>query len=183
MPKVFLPWIIAAAVAAVLAAGALVVRTFPWARPSVCAQGEYGVDYETCVQCIGAEAYCRQVWGDGRQPYATPTVSPGVDQSPAPASTPSCNAYTQSYEVCLRCINRPFCDQLFRRAGAPTVTPTPSPKPSPTPMKSPSVSPTPTPSPTPIPSPTPTPNCNEYTQNYQTCLQCINKAFCDQLFD
>lgn len=141
-----------------------------------CQGGEYGVDYATCVKCIGAEDYCRQIWLEFAD-EATPTLIPTVN----------CNEYTQSYETCLACINQAYCDQIFRR-GTQTTTPLPETS-SPTPTAKPksTAKPAPVSTPmatsTPTPTPTPTVNCNEYTQNYQTCLACINQAFCDQLFD
>lgn len=185
MPKVFLPWLIGAAVAAAVAAGALVVRTLPWARPAVC-EYPYGVDYETCVQCITSEASCEQIWGEGRQPYRVPTPTPNPTSEPAATPTPtrSCNDYAVDEETCRRC-NPTVCDALFGRRTSPAPTPTPTPTKKPQ-AGSPSPTAESTPTPTPTPSPTSEPlSCNYYDTDYATCLRCMpnNQAFCDELFN
>lgn len=176
-------------------------------RPEVCQQYPYGIDYETCVQCISAEPYCRDIWREGRQPYATPT--PLSSPTPTPESGGQglggyssvedlCahESYGIDYDTCVQCISAPaHCASAWGSprptSTPPETTPTPTPTPRPTatpkPTSTPTVTPeaTPTPTPAPTSSPTPAYDCDGgYGGSYDECMWCgiVPPWYCEGLF-
>lgn len=178
--KVF--WVIS--VVAILTAGLAGLRVRLENENDPCYGGQYGTNYEECIGCIQNESYCASVFGapGAEMPTPTPTATAIPDVY--------CNNYANDYETCLACINQAYCDQIFR-GRTPTATPSRGTStPTPTAKPKSTAKPTPTPqssaagqAPTPTPTPTPTLDCNNYANDYQTCLACINQAYCDQIFN